>query len=605
MTKPAPAAGRRGVLPLPALVAVDTPRLALLLLAVEPRLRGVVFAGSAGSGKSSLARGARDLRPDAPFVELPLGTDEEGLLGGIDLDATLQAGRRVVRPGLLARANGGILSIDAFNLLAESSSNALLAAIEEGEIRVEREGLSLRAPTQFALIGSYDPDEGPPRAHLLDRVGLIVQVPPVGAAAARSEIVRRHLGAAPGQWDDEIEVLRGLIDMAREQLPQVKISDDQQRELIAAAIAFGVQGQRVDLFAVLAARASAAVSLRDDVQREDLELAVRLVIMPRATQRPAPPPQAPEEQEDEAGPPPPEAESEQDSDSDATPEPQPVEELFEALAVELPDALDSLAFAPQRRGRGGSRGSTFGKRGRHVASVPGEVRGQRIDIVATLRAASRWQRVRPRTDRRVAIRKDDVRVRRFKSKAGSLFLFAVDASGSMALNRMREAKGAVYALLEQAYVHRDQVALVSFRGQSAELMLPPTASVELVRRAVDLLRTGGGTPLAATLLTCMDVADKARRRGLRNIVLVLLTDGRANIGLRADRAGVDAEVKQLAAGVAASGISSLVVDTQRSFVSQGSASRLAGWLGGRHLYLPGASGATIAAAARGAASAPP
>jgi magnesium chelatase subunit D len=399
-------------------------------------------------------------------------------------------------------------------------------------------------------------------------------------------------------------VLRGLIDVARGQLPQVKISDDQQRELIAAAIAFGVQGQRVDLFSVLAARASAAVALRDDVQREDLELAVRLVIMPRATQRPAPPQQAPEEQ-DEAEQPPPEAEAEQDSDSDATPEPQPVEELFEALAIELPDALSSLAFAPQRRGRGGSRGSTFGKRGRHVASVPGEVRGQRIDIVATLRAASRWQRVRPRTDRRVAIRKDDVRVRRFKSKAGSLFLFAVDASGSMALNRMREAKGAVYALLEQAYVHRDQVALVSFRGQSAELMLPPTASVELVRRAVDLLRTGGGTPLAATLLTCMDVAEKARRRGLRNIVLVLLTDGRANIGLRADRAGVDDEVKQLAAGVAAAGISSLVVDTQRSFVSQGSASRLAGWLGGRHLYLPGASGATIASAARGAASAPP
>jgi magnesium chelatase subunit D len=194
-------------------------------------------------------------------------------------------------------------------------------------------------------------------------------------------------------------------------------------------------------------------------------------------------------------------------------------------------------------------------------------------------------------------------VRRYKSKAGTLFLFAVDASGSMALNRMREAKGAVYALLEQAYVHRDQVALISFRGKAAELLLPPTASVELVRRAVDLLRTGGGTPIAATLLACLAVAERARRRGLRNIVLILLTDGRANTGLRVERAAVDEELKQIAASVARAGISSLVVDTQRSFVNQGSAQRLAGWLAGRHLYLPGASAAKIAAAAKASANA--
>ncbi len=577
---------------------MDTPRLALMMLAIEPRLRGVALAGPAGTGKSALARGARELAPDKPFVELPLGADEEGLLGGLDLDATLRSGQRVIRPGLLARADGGTLSVDALNLIADSAANVLLGAIEAGEVHIEREGLSLRSPARFTLVGSYDPAEGPPRAHLLDRIGLIVQMPPAAGAAARGEIVRRHLDPLTEQWQDELEMLQGLLAAAREQLPQVQISTAQQRELIAAALAFGVQGQRVDLFAVLAARASAALALRDAVTREDLELAVRLVIMPRATQRPQPQQAPPEPPADVEQPPPEPSAQQQENDSDATPEPQPVEELFDALSVELPGALDALPFAPQRRGRSGSRGSTMGQRGRHVASIPGEARGNRVDIVATLRIASRWQRVRPRRPRGINVQTDDIRIRRYKSKAGSLFLFAVDASGSMALNRMREAKGAVYALLEQAYVHRDQVALVSCRGKSAELLLAPTASVELVRRAVDLLRTGGGTPIAATLLACLDIAERARRRGLHNIVLVLLTDGRANTGLRADRSGVDEELKQIAASVARAGIRSLVVDTQRSFVSQGSASRLAGWLGGNHLYLPGASGAQIAAAAR-------
>jgi magnesium chelatase subunit D len=182
-------------------------------------------------------------------------------------------------------------------------------------------------------------------------------------------------------------------------------------------------------------------------------------------------------------------------------------------------------------------------------------------------------------------------------------VFAVDASGSMALNRMRQAKGAVHALLAQAYVNRDRVALLSFRGDAAELLLPPTGSVELLRRAVDQIPTGGGTPIAAALVRCLEVAMQARRRGIRNIVLVLLTDARANVGLRAERAGVEAELKVIAAGVAAAGVRSLVIDTQRNFLSQGNAQRLAAALQGQYLYLPGASGGAIAAAATAAANA--
>lgn len=590
-------------MPLPGLVALDTPRLALLLLAVEPRLRGVAFAGPAGSGKSALLHGLAALLPGLPFEMLPLGSDEEALLGGLDLEATLARGARVVRHGLLARADGGLLAAEDCNLLPEGTVNLLLGALDAGEVRIEREGLSLRSACRLRLVATFDPAEGPPRAHLLDRIGLIVPLPRLAPAGARSEIVRRHLSPAADLWEEDLAVLREVVAVARTSLGDIRLSEPQARELAAAAVALGVQGHRADLFAQLTARASAALALRDAVQREDLELAVRLVLVPRATQQPTAPPTDPpatetppqSSQDTPDTPPDPPTEPPADGDVELT------EEVLAALAIDLPDVLATLPFRSARGGRSGSRGSTDGTRGRHVTSVPGTPREGRLDVIATLRAAARWQRLRPRGARRVAIRAEDLRIKRFRDKAGALFLFAVDASGSMALNRMRQAKGAVHALLERAYVNRDRVALMSFRGQGAELLLPPTGSVELLRRAVDQIPTGGGTPLAATLVAALEVAQQARRRGLHNVVLVLLTDARANVGLKADRAGVEDELRQLALLTAASGLRALVIDTQRSYLSQGSAQKLAAWLGGQYLYLPGASGATIAAAAQSAA----
>jgi magnesium chelatase subunit D len=588
-------------LPLPGLVALDTPRLALLLLAVEPRLRGVAFAGPAGSGKSALLHGLAALLPGLPFEMLPLGSDEEALLGGLDLEATLARGARVVRHGLLARADRGLLAAEDCNLLPEGTVNLLLGALDAGEVRIEREGLSLRSPCRLRLVATFDPAEGPPRAHLLDRIGLIVPLPRLAPAGARGEIVRRHLTPAADLWEEDLDVLRDVVAVARASLGDIRLSETQARELANAAVALGVQGHRADLFAQLVARASAALALRDEVQREDLELAVRLVLLPRATQQPTAPPTDP----------PPATETPPESSQDTPPEPpaeppadgdvELTEEVLTALAIDLPDVLATLPFRSARGGRSGSRGSTDGTRGRHVTSVPGTPREGRLDVIATLRAAARWQRLRPRGARRVAVRAEDLRIKRFRDKAGALFLFAVDASGSMALNRMRQAKGAVHALLEKAYVNRDRVALMSFRGQGAELLMPPTGSVEMLRRAVDQIPTGGGTPLAATLVAALEVAQQARRRGLQNVVLVLLTDARANVGLKADRAGVEDELRQLALLTAASGLKALVIDTQRSYLSQGSAQKLASWLGGQYLYLPGASGATIAAAAQSAA----
>ena len=592
---------------MPALVALDAPRLALMLLAIEPRLRGVAFAGPAGSGKSALLHGLHDLLPDLPFEQLPIGADDEALLGGLDLEATLARGTRVVRTGLLARADGGVLAVEDCNLLPESAANQLLGALDSGEVRIEREGLSLRSPCRLRLVATFDPAEGAPRAHLLDRLGLIVALPRPGAAAARAEVVRRHLSPDEDLWQEDLGLLRDVVATARAGLAEVELGDRQARELAAAALAFGVQGHRADIFAQLVARASAALALRDRVEREDLELAVRFVLAPRATRNadatPPEPPQPPTE-----APPPPQDPTRDDATHDGLPEPDEMQlgdEVLAALATDLPDVLATLPFRAAHGGRSGSRGSTDGRRGRHVASVPGTPREGRLDVIATLRIAARGQRLRAphpaRVGGRIVVRAEDLRVKRFRDKAGALFLFAVDASGSMALNRMRQAKGAVHALLERAYVNRDRVALMSFRGQGAELLLPPTGSVELLRRAVDQIPTGGGTPLAATLVAALDVAQQARRRGLQNVVLVLLTDARANVGLKADRAGVEDELRQLATAAAATGLKSLVIDTQRSYLSQGSAQKLASWLGGQYLYLPGADGSAIAAAARTAA----
>ena len=592
---------------MPALVALDAPRLALMLLAIEPRLRGVAFAGPAGSGKSALLHGLHALLPDLPFEQLPIGADDEALLGGLDLEATLARGTRVVRTGLLARADGGVLAVEDCNLLPESAANQLLGALDSGEVRIEREGLSLRSACRLRLVATFDPAEGAPRAHLLDRLGLIVALPRPGAAAARAEVVRRHLSPPEDLWQEDLGLLRDVVATARAGLAEVELGDRQARELAAAALAFGVQGHRADLFAQLVARASAALALRDRVEREDLELAVRFVLAPRATRNADATPPEPPRPPTEAPPPPPDP-TRDDATHDGLPEPDEMQlgdEVLAALATDLPDVLATLPFRAAHGGRSGSRGSTDGRRGRHVVSVPGTPREGRLDVIATLRIAARGQRLRAphpaRVGGRIVVRAEDLRVKRFRDKAGALFLFAVDASGSMALNRMRQAKGAVHALLERAYVNRDRVALMSFRGQGAELLLPPTGSVELLRRAVDQIPTGGGTPLAATLVAALDVAQQARRRGLQNVVLVLLTDARANVGLKADRAGVEDELRQLAMAAAATGLKSLVIDTQRSYLSQGSAQKLASWLGGQYLYLPGADGSAIAAAARTAA----
>jgi magnesium chelatase subunit D len=587
------------------LIGIDTALEAIRLLAVDARLGGIAIGASVGSGKSSLARASVGLfGTRSPFVELPLGSDEEALLGGIDIEATLRTGARTARSGVLARADGGVLYADALNLLPDSVVNILLGALDTGSVQLEREGMSQQIACRFRLIGTYDPAEGLPRRHLLDRIGLLVMLPGQSSATERRDVLMHHHHPAYDHWHELATLDAALIDQARALLPEVVITSEQQYALVDLALRAGVEGHRVDVFACAVACAAAALDLRTSVSSADLDVAARFVVLPRATRDVLPPEPASTAQQPPPPPPPPAADAsppdDDEHEAEQQPAPQeltpPTEEVMAALLTELPMSLNDLPFRTIRRGRAGSRGATNGTRGRHIRSTAGDPRRARIDVPSTLRAAAPWQPLRHKnalTARRILLRVDDVRVKEFRSKAGVLFCFVVDASGSMALNRMRQAKGAVQTLLQQAYVHRDRVALLAFRGVQCDVLLPASQSVELARRALDILPTGGTTPLAAALLGTIEVAKQARGKGIQQCVALFLTDGRGNVGLQAGVA-IEAEISTLAAAVAAAGIKSVVIDTQRNYRSRGEGRVLAEKLAGEYIYLPNASGADIA-----------
>jgi magnesium chelatase subunit D len=619
------------------LVGLELAKQALLLLAVNPALAGAAIAAAVGSGKSTLARSFAALLPSGtPFVELPVNVTEDRLLGGLDLEATLAAGRRVIERGLLARAHGGVLYVDGLNLLDGDTTALLLGTMADGMVRLEREGLSDVHPARFTLVGTYDPADGEVRRGLLDRLGLIVPFAPQTDERLRAEVVRRNMSASGNGAtnaafeDDATQMLRAMLADAHERLPSVRIEEEQIRALIQTALSLGVEGNRADGFAVQAALAKAALDGRSAVDDDDLRLAVRLVLLPRATQMPEARDghqaeedrQTQERDNEEAG------ENPDESNAAPRPESQQIEDLLlSAAEAELPENLLGLPFVMQRRGKSGSRGMALNsRRGRFVRAVEGSPRENRIALLPTLLAAAPWQRLRriendalskqktgskaapsSTPNAQLSIRPQDIRVKRFRDKAGMLYIFVVDASGSMAINRMREAKGAVVRLLQDAYVHRDQVGLIAFRGRQAQVLLAPSQSVERAKRELDVLPTGGGTPLASALLTAWQMARQARQRGIAQATLILMTDGRGNVPLHVEndesppsaqpqKAQIQAELQKLAALICADRINAIVIDTQVNYLSRGEAPRLAEWLGGRYIYLPNARAEQIAKA---------
>ncbi|KAJ6345332.1 hypothetical protein OIU78_008077 [Salix suchowensis] len=648
----------RQYFPLAAVVGQDAIKTALLLGAIDREIGGIAISGRRGTAKTVMARGLHEVLPPidvvmgsianadpacpdeweeglserveydsngniktqvvrSPFVQIPLGVTEDRLIGSVDVEESVKTGTTVFQPGLLAEAHRGVLYVDEINLLDEGISNLLLNVLTEGVNIVEREGISFRHPCKPLLIATYNPEEGAVREHLLDRIAINLsadlpmnfedRVAAVGIATQFQE----HSNEIFEMVGEETEYAKTQIILAREYLKDVTIGREQLKYLVLEALRGGCQGHRAELYAARVAKCLTALEGREKVTVDDLKKAVEL------NQDSGDEQNEEEDQEDD--------DDGEDKENEQQQEQIPEEFIFDAEGGLVDEKL--LFFAQQaqrRRGKAGrAKNVIFSEdRGRYIKPMLPKGPVKRLAVDATLRAAAPYQKLRKEKDtqksRKVYVEKTDMRAKRMARKAGALVIFVVDASGSMALNRMQNAKGAALKLLAESYTSRDQVAIIPFRGDAAEVLLPPSRSISMARKRLERLPCGGGSPLAHGLTTAVRVGLNAEKSGdVGRIMIVAITDGRANISLKRsndpEAAGPDAprpstkelkdEILEVAGKIFKAGMSLLVIDTENKFVSTGFAKEIARVAQGKYYYLPNASDAVISATTREALSA--
>jgi len=580
-----------------------------VLLAIDPgALGGVRVRASAGPVRDVWLNLLRSLMSPSRWVRMPVSITDERLLGGLDLSATLATGRPVLQHGLLVEADGGTLILTMAERLPPSTAARLTQVMDEGAVVLERDGLAERRATRFAVVAL---DEGLSEEESLS---------PALRDRLAFELDLRAISPRRANEADMQQMIAGSIEDiigARARLADIELPDAVVSVLCGTALALGVDSMRASLLALSVARASAALDGNDVATDDDARIAASLVLAPRATRMPpAPEPEEPEEaqaQQEQEDIPPPDADDDQQDHDEPPPdsgENKPMEDrVLDAAKAAIPAGLLSqlLAGSLQQRASSGKSGASVkgGQRGRPAGSRRAQpAHGSRLHLIDTLRAAAPWQKIRRATlgadaQQRVQVRSDDFHVARIKQKTATTTLFVVDASGSSALHRLAEAKGAVELLLADCYVRRDQVALIAFRGKVAELLLPPTRSLVRAKRSLSGLPGGGGTPLATAIDTAASVAEGLRRRG-QSPVIVLLTDGRANVARdgTGGRERAQAEATQAARQLSALQVPLLFIDTSPK--PQQEAAQLAGAMRARYIPLPHAGAAAVSMAVRAA-----
>ena len=550
------------------------------LFAVDPvGLGGVVLRLPPGPARDAwLAQVRALLPPGAPMRRVPIHIAEGRLLGGLDLGATLAAGRPMLDRGILAEADGGVVVLAMAERLSAGTAARIASVLDSGAVATQRDGLERRSRAEIGVIAldeGIEADEGLP-ASLRDRLAFYVS-----------------------SIDEGFETTD--VAAARRILSEVTVPDEVIDTLCLTAAALGIASMRAPLLALRAARAAAALDGRSTVSSDDVTLAARLVLAPRATI-------APPMQEEGEAPPEPEPEANDQGDQagsdEQEPSPQELAEIvLQAAAAAIPPGLLSR-LQPGEQRRGGQAGKSgapcrTAQRGRPAGTRAGDPRqGKRLNLIETLRAAAPWQRFR-NGDGGIQVRREDFRVTHLKQRSETTTIFVVDASGSAAFHRLAEAKGAVELLLADCYVRRDRVALLAFRGIGAQLLLPPTRSLVRAKRSLAGLPGGGATPLAAGIEAGCVLADSIRRQG-GTPALVMLTDGQANIGQdgKPGRQAAARDADLAARRVRLAGHATLLVDTSPRPAQAGQ--RLADAMGAHFVALPFANAASLSRSVRAA-----
>jgi magnesium chelatase subunit D len=524
------------------------------------------------------------------LVEMPLGATEDRVIGSLDLQRVLRDGEHAFSPGLLARAHGGVLYVDEVNLLHDHLVDVLLDAAAMGRVHVERDGISHSHEARFVLIGTMNPEEGELRPQLLDRFGLTVEVHASRDVDVRMQVIRQRMayeadpdGFAERYAEADAELAR-RIAAARTLLDDVVLPDNELRRIAALCAAFDVDGMRADLVVARTAAAHAAWRGAACVEEQDIRVAAELALPHRRRRDPFDDPGLDPDQLDDAlaqAGADPEPEPDPPGGGQSANDPAPQQNISSASKPKppRPSAPPSKTFRTRAltvpgvgEGAPGRRSRARNVSGRVVTATDGSAAGAHgLHLFATLLSAAERAGAGP-----LRPRPDDLRRAVREGREGNLVIFVVDASGSMAArDRMAAVSGATLSLLRDAYQRRDKVAVITFRGHEARLLLPPTSSAHIAGRRLARFDTGGKTPLAEGLLAAREliVRERVRDRARRPLVVVL-TDGRATAG--PDPLG---RSRVAAARLVAEGAAAVVVDCETSYVRLGLAAQLARQLG--------------------------